>query len=663
MKKLIPFLAVLSLSVIPASAFTKSQILDFHPDAENITGDEDTFTFTLGTCFNTELLISCYRKCDESTNWKWATSCEATYIGSLIMTGGMRYQTSSFDYQSPNTPSGCSPCGGVQSSTSGSGLPSLEITRNFEPLSYGREHLTFGSVHGMSNYDQRLVFTPGHTAVVADDYGNIVAKRSLNFNPLLQCWTEGNAGADQGMASIHLFNAAGIPIITAATRDTAHTAVRMNYDGSSVHFEVLWDANGRGIARPVAFLDRRGNAIELEYIDAHPTYGTPAIENFRPYFRKSVMRDAHGLEAHFTYTKLWHKYVATRIDLPNGGHITYDYIWNGGAQLEKVTHADGAISLWDRKVNTVTKLDEYTFIDAKSDSGHRRKRVYFTQGQGFAPGGGVISTTRARVRRAQNGAGEFTWDSKFTNDLSERYVYEGGNSVRKHTFASGGKGLTKSEHVTNTAWKGNFHAGDASVWSNEAKIANRQNNTKHFPTSEKDSRNRDQSFTRDSLSNEIIGSQFADSTQKSRTRNQFTQPLVTIDRLGRITTRTYSTLGDLLTETSATGTSDETTNTYLYNTRGQVIEARDALYDANFPELHNTRYEYNAAGFLVKKIDSADVAGGTRPETVMAYDSAGRMSSYTDPNGRITSYEYDLENRLIKTTYNDTSTELVEYGT
>jgi hypothetical protein len=544
------------------------------------------------------------------------------------MNGGLRYLSSSHDYKSRVDPAGCAPCGGVQSGTPGARLPELEFTRIFEPLSYGREHLTFGAVHGIKTYDQRLSFTAGHTAVEADDYGDLIAKRGLNFNPSLQCWTESNGNRDQGMAAVHLFNAAGLPITTAAARDTAHTAVRLNYDGSTVHFEILWDANGRGIGRPVAFLDRHGNAIEIEYVDAQPVFGTPATENFLPFFRKTLMRDAYGRVTNFTYTKLWHKYVATRIDLPNGAHITYNYIWNGGVMLDKITHADGTQSLWEKLVNTATKLDEYTFIDAKADPNSRRNRIYFSQGQAFAPGGGTMSVTRNRVRRAQNGAGEFVWDSRLTTDLSQRYIYEGGNSVRKLSFYGGGKGLGKVEHITNDLWKGTFHLGDNGTWTSETEIENRQNNNRHFPVAHTDTRNRYATTDRDPITNEKLGEQFADGTGQTMTRNTFTQPLVSIDRLGRTTTRTYSPLGDLLTETTATGTADESTRTFVHNTRGQVIEARDALYDANFPELHNTRYEYDASGFLVKKIEAADIAGGTRPESLYTYVLRADLTSY-----------------------------------
>jgi YD repeat-containing protein len=642
-----------SLVVAPLLLFaqTPSTIVIESQVANELTGDEKKTPDSAGTCLNFQMTTTC-EKCGTCPSENNSTG--------EIQSGGMRVQTSSDDY-SPASGSSCSSCSG--GSGGSDSLPSLTLSRHSEPLSYSREHLTFGSEQGLKGFDQCLIFNKSQTAIEFTDYGSIHSKRSLSFNPTQLCWTEAGINRDQGVAAIYLFNAAGLPIITAATRDTAHTAILLNFDGSSVHFEILWDANLTGLARSTAFLDRHGNAIEIEYVDAHPAFGTPAIENFRPYFRKSLMRDAYGRVAHFTYEKLFQRYVTTRIDLPNGAQVNYHYSYNGGVKLDKVTHADGTESFWFKYVNTVTKLDEYTIFDAKAAPGQRRKRFYFSQDKGFAPGGGLISTTRARIRRAQNGAGEFVWDSKFTSDLQDRYIYQGGNSVSRFTFYTHGRGLGKVEHITNDLWKGDFHQGDQTVWTRETELENVQNNGRHFPVLNEDSRNRTLSLTRAPLSNEVVGSQYPDGTSEVLTRNQFTQPLVSTDRLGRISANTYSPLGDLLSSTSAVGTADETTQTFLYNTRGQIIESRDALYDANFPDLHNTRFEYDANGYLVKKIEAADVSGGTRPQALFTYDAAGRLTSSTDPVGRVSSYQYDAENRLIKTTYGDTSTDRVQYGT
>jgi YD repeat-containing protein len=155
----------------------------------------------------------------------------------------------------------------------------------------------------------------------------------------------------------------------------------------------------------------------------------------------------------------------------------------------------------------------------------------------------------------------------------------------------------------------------------------------------------------------------SDGTASINAYNPFDTPLSSTDRLGRVTNSTFDVKGNLLSKTRAVASSEETTETYLYNAQGLVTEHRDALYDANFPELHNTRYEYDANNYPTKVIYSADVAGGTRPEALYTWDSTGRLSSTTDANGRVINYAYDVRSRLITTTYNDTSTEIVTYGT
>ena len=178
-----------------------------------------------------------------------------------------------------------------------------------------------------------------------------------------------------------------------------------------------------------------------------------------------------------------------------------------------------------------------------------------------------------------------------------------------------------------------------------------------------DSFGRTRDFAVNPESNSSLGADFADGTTTLTLRNPFQQPLSQTDRLGRLQTFSYDVKGNQLSSTRAVGTADETTSTTTYNYRGQIEEVRDALYDPQFPELHNTRFEYDANGYLVKKYDSADNAGDPRPVTEFTHDYAGRLTSTTDPLGRQVSFEYDKRDRVIKTTYHDGSTEEVVYGT
>ena len=80
---------------------------------------------------------------------------------------------------------------------------------------------------------------------------------------------------------------------------------------------------------------------------------------------------------------------------------------------------------------------------------------------------------------------------------------------------------------------------------------------------------------------------------------------------------------------------------------------------------HNDRtdYQYNAQGRLWKILEPADTTGGTRPTTVITYDSAGRISTVTDPEGRVVTYVYDAMGHKTETQYQDGTADKVEYGT
>ncbi len=127
----------------------------------------------------------------------------------------------------------------------------------------------------------------------------------------------------------------------------------------------------------------------------------------------------------------------------------------------------------------------------------------------------------------------------------------------------------------------------------------------------------------------------------------------------RLTTYTYDTLGQMLTQTvkAATPADDATTtftyddhgnlasrtdplghtSTYTYNALGQALSHTDALNRV-------TRYEYDAAGRLLAVIDAKEQTRAYR------YDPAGNRTKSIDPMGRETTYTYDALDRLTQTT-------------
>jgi RHS repeat-associated protein len=589
-------------------------------------------------------------------------SLEHNY-NSLILNSILNYYGWANEFKTPSA-SGCAPCGGG-GATNGT-LPSLELNRFYHIRGNDVPFLSFGFATGLQKYDVSLRLLNGNDAITYHAFDKAEEDRVARHDASRSLWAE-NGRRGPGFFAIQLYTFAGVPITTKANRNLAHTATMLQHDGSSTHFQIFWKTNAEAWARPVAFMDRHGNAIEITYTAAHFNTVTNPVLDVAPYFKKHKIRDAYSREATFSYILTSGKNVVNKITFPNGKEINYQYGSLGSIgnpMVKKVIHPDGSESTYSHADLTTSHLTVLTVRDVHADLGSRRKTLYFTRGTGINSSGQTVTAVRNRIRQAANGVGETTYASRIgTTTSDERYVYSGGNMVKKITYLQSNHGMQSGGYVANNLWQNGFHQGNTTTWTAELPLSARTNNSARMPISETDSRNRNSLFTRNTITTEITASLHPDATTDTTTRNTFNQPLVSTDRLGRITTRTYSTLGDLLTEKTATGTADESTRTFLYNTRGQVIEARDALYDENFPALHNTRYEYNANGFLVKKIDAADVAAGTRAETLYTYDTAGRLATTTDPVGRTVTFGYDDQNRLVTTTYADTSTELIQYGT
>jgi RHS repeat-associated protein len=187
------------------------------------------------------------------------------------------------------------------------------------------------------------------------------------------------------------------------------------------------------------------------------------------------------------------------------------------------------------------------------------------------------------------------------------------------------------------------------------------------------------------------------------------------DALGGNTARTYDANNNLLTETNPlhgtrTYTYDANNNrltetdalshttTYTYNSRNQVLSVTDPLghvttnvYDANGnltstkdPSGNTTTYTYNGAGLRTSMTDPLgavtayqyDAAGNLTNQTnalgnavTYIYDANGNKLSETKtrntatgPDTLVTNYQYDGLNRLIKTTYPDSSTTQTQYN-
>ena len=114
------------------------------------------------------------------------------------------------------------------------------------------------------------------------------------------------------------------------------------------------------------------------------------------------------------------------------------------------------------------------------------------------------------------------------------------------------------------------------------------------------------------------------------------------DPKGNVANYSYDSKGKLTTKTDANGT----TISYSYDGNGRLLKK---TYAENTEE----NYSYDAKGNILTAANK-DISYN------FSYDTAGRMQSSTDSNGKVLQYSYDNIGRKTKTTYPDGS--LVSYA-
>jgi RHS repeat-associated protein len=121
------------------------------------------------------------------------------------------------------------------------------------------------------------------------------------------------------------------------------------------------------------------------------------------------------------------------------------------------------------------------------------------------------------------------------------------------------------------------------------------------------------------------------------TSNSLGRVLTRTDQMGGVTTNTYSSQGNLLTTKDALNH----TTTLTYDSHGQLLTVTD-------PRNNTTTLTYSG-GNLTRRTDALN------NQTDIVYDGRGRVTSTTDALNQTTSYEYDLAGRPKKIIYPDTN--------
>ncbi|MDX2053048.1 MAG: RHS repeat-associated core domain-containing protein [Polyangiaceae bacterium] len=557
---------------------------------------------------------------------------------------------------------GCANCSSGKLATYGKvgELPALEVAR-LHRFRYGALHWSFGPNVAMGAYDRQIELWPG----VVRYYDATNATDEWTF-----CIHDAARGGfidyeDENFRKIELFDANGVNVGTNYL--AAKRATLTHHNGTTERYEIFAlddlpnSQNPRRYGRLTALTDRNGNSVSVSHRYA-ANASTASLSGDRTrLWQKQTLTDAYGRQATVQYrsTPVSGSWAVERIDLPNAQFVTYLYgtIDTGGGPYEgliRVNHPDGTVSTFSTGVDTATQTATYTVFDASAEARSRAEVVHFSRSTYTYPDGTVVSEPPERVRMVYK-AGELFYRNGEMSDGRD-FVYEGGNRMLLLTY-DGGDIISVDRAIT-WSW-----STDPSTWTFERRINEQTYDLLQRNTSRRDAFSRLTQFTRDPISGEPLQTSYPDGSVETVTYNQFAQPLEQVDRIGRKIRRVYDAKGNLLQETRGADTSSQGTWAYVYNSRGQVTEARDALFDSSKPDVHNTRYAYNAAGFLISETQAADVVGGTRPVTTFTYDSVGRLTSKTDPRGRVTSYTYDSRDRWVQISHFDTSTETRTFGT
>ncbi|MFH1023925.1 MAG: RHS repeat-associated core domain-containing protein [Planctomycetota bacterium] len=446
----------------------------------------------------------------------------------------------------------------------------------------------------------------------------------------------------------------------------AKTAILRSWSGKNFYFEIVTIA-GVLRGRLTRMEDRNGYGIGIAYQFAAGSNLAGSEVNL---WKIASVADSKGNTAQFTYAakQVSGRWVVSRVDLPDGTIRTYTY---KSGYLSAVAFPDGTKSAFTRTYEPVSRCTVMQYNDAGEEGTHRKKKVYLTTNfswkkllpDDFTPQSAQL------VRMVTNGAGEVAYLNIPYADNTGAYIFHG-NGALEHLWC----GIT-NEYAKDD-WK--IARSDGAAWSFDSVQMNPEitstwlsypnqdypgNWYRLQPAVAYDPDAKRRAFTYDETGN-AIAIQTADGTD-SYDYNEFGDVTRHTDKLGRISTRIYDEVGNLLEVRESVGTPEE------------IISERYAYYPAGDPNQHllwkktdangnETEYQYDQFHRLIKIIDPADEPGTLRGETLYSYDPFGRLQTITDPEGRTTTYQYDARNRVIAITYSQYPTSAVEtftYGT
>jgi RHS repeat-associated protein len=158
------------------------------------------------------------------------------------------------------------------------------------------------------------------------------------------------------------------------------------------------------------------------------------------------------------------------------------------------------------------------------------------------------------------------------------------------------------------------------------------------------------SYTYDSRGNRLSETDPLGSTT-THTYDTRGRRLTTTDPTGATTRFGYDSNGNLVQETAPTGV----ITSYSHDANGRVLTETTTRTSEGTSEPLTATYQRDSSNRLVR---ATDRAGGT---LYVTYTRTGKLESYTDQLGHVSSFSYDAQNRLIRVDHPDGTAETRTY--
>ncbi|MBA3707495.1 MAG: RHS repeat protein, partial [Planctomycetes bacterium] len=452
----------------------------------------------------------------------------------------------------------------------------------------------------------------------------------------------------------------------------ATTAVLTRFTGERLTFELYSESSigGQLTGRITSLTDRNGEQITWTW--KYAVNDTSLTGSLRTKLAiLDHVTDAYGQTTTFIYDEAAQHsgcWVVTRINFPNGQHVEYTYgnfldpFGETISALVGVLHPDGSQSTFSSEVDTATSCLRWHCTDPAAEPESRVKTNLFSMILWTNPANSadVRPQVWGRLRESRNALGEQVYASCFkeftlpdTTAVTHSYIVDHGKLFGiEHLGGDFIRGVYYREDFTG----GDMLSWFTASWTGWVLDGSYTHTGPHGSVSSTtDPHGHTTSWVRDATTTATTQTTFPDATTETTTYNGFLEPLQVTDRLGRVTTSTYDSHGNRLTMTRAVGTGVEATWSWEYNARGLMTAAIDA-------DGHRTTCTYTTAGYLATVVAPGDRTGDSTNVTQYTYDSAGRRTSMTDAAGRVYTYSYDSRNRLVDTTFPDTSHETTTFG-